>query len=149
MWKEEAVGEGTDESIEFPEPPEGLLTAPVNRVMALLSGPDEVAAAVEELVQAGFDRDEIFVLCGPKGAERLDVSGRHHGLHGRVYRFVERIGDEREMLLRSRDHLAAGGFVLTVPADDSDKTTAAHVLSQHGAHGMVHFGKLHWEPLGT
>jgi hypothetical protein len=26
------------------------------------------------------------VLCGPKGAERLDVSGRHHGLRGRIYR---------------------------------------------------------------
>ena len=140
--------EGRKDEFAFPEPPEGLLTAPVDRVVALLDGPDEAEAALEELVAAGFDRDQIFVLCGPKGAERLDVSGRHHGLRGRIYRLLERIGDERELLLRSRDHLAAGGLLMTVPADDTEKSTAADILGAHGGHGMAHFGKGHWEPLG-
>jgi hypothetical protein len=48
-------------------------------VVAFLDGPDEVEAAMEELVGQGFDRDRIWVLCGTKGAERLDVSGRHSG----------------------------------------------------------------------
>src|SRR5256885_1079911 len=110
-WKEQAVEGRNDEGFGLPEPPDGLLTAPVDSVVALLDGPDEAHAALEELVGAGFARDRISVLCGPKGAERLDVSGRHHGLRGRIYRLIEWIGDERELLVRSGDHLAAGGLL--------------------------------------
>jgi hypothetical protein len=104
---------------------------------------------VQDLVAQGFDRDGIYVLCGPKGAERLDVSGRHHGLRGRVYRLLEWLSDEKGGLFRARDHLAAGGLVLSVPADESQKATAARILGGHGGHGMAHFGHGHWEPLGS
>jgi hypothetical protein len=142
------VADPSDEEFAFPEPPEGLLKAPENSVVALLDGPDEAEAAIEELVAEGFERDHIYVLCGPKGAERLDVSGRHHGLRGRIYRLIEWIGDERALLVRSRDHLAAGGLVMTVPADESRKGPAALILGRHGGHDMAHFGRQHWEPLG-
>ena len=88
------------------------------------------------------------MLCGPKGAERLDVSGRDHGLRGRTYRIMEWMGDEREVLLRSGEHLAAGGLVVTVPTDEDTKPTAARILADHGGHEIAHFGKGHWEPLG-
>jgi hypothetical protein len=142
------VGERKDEEVSFSEPPDGLLTAPENRVLAHLDTPDALSAAVKDLAQAGFVRDEIFVLCGPRGAERLDVSGRDHGLPGRVYRIMEWMGDEREVLHRSGDHLAAGGLVVTVPVDESAKATAARILAEHGGHDIAHFGKGHWEPLG-
>jgi hypothetical protein len=143
------VGEQSDEEPAFPEPPEGLLTAPENRVVAHMDSPEAVAAAIDDLAQAGFERDEIFVLCGAKGAERLDVSGRDHGLKGRIYRIIEWIGDERGLLLRSEEHLAAGGLVVSVPADDEAKATAARILGDHGGHEMAHFGKGHWEPVGS
>ena len=143
------MGASTDPQFSFPEPPEGLLTAPENRVMAHMDAPEGVAAAMGDLAEAGFDREEIFVLCGAEGAERLDVSGRHHGLKGRIYRIVEWIGDEREMVLvPMQEHLAAGGLVVSVPADDDTKATAAQILGDHGGHAMVHFGKGHWEPVG-
>lgn len=142
------MNEANGVEFAFPEPPERLLTAP-NSVVALLDGPDEAEAAIEELAQAGFDRDRIFVLCGPKGAERLDVSGRHHGLRGRVYRLIERMGDERDLLLQSRDHLLAGGLLITVPAGEDEKSSAARILGAHGGREMAHFGKGHWEPLGA
>lgn len=143
------MGEQSDEEPAFPEPPEGLLTAPENRVVAHMDSPEAVAAAIDDLAQAGFERDEIFVLCGAKGAERLDVSGRDHGLKGRIYRIIEWIGDERGLLLRSEEHLAAGGLVVSVPADDEAKATAARILGDHGGHEMAHFGKGHWEPVGS
>jgi hypothetical protein len=142
------VAEGSDAAFRFPAPPDGLLTAPENRVVAEMDDPQAVAAAMEDLTEAGFDRDDIWVLCGPEGAKRLDVSGRDHGLKGRVYRIVEWIGDERAILLQSEKHLLAGGFVVAVPADEDVKATAAHVLGGHGGHEIVHFGKGHWEPLG-
>ena len=140
-------GQSGEQSI-FLEPPDGLLTAPENRVLALLDTRENAAAAIDELASNGFGRDEIFVLCGPKGAERLDVSGRDHGLRGRTYRIMEWMGDEREVLLRSGEHLAAGGLVITVPTDEGTKPTAARILADHGGHQIAHFGKGHWEPLG-
>ncbi len=89
------------------------------------------------------------MLCGPQGAERLDVTGEQHGLRGRTYRIMEWMGDERAVLRRSGDHLAAGGLVVIVPVDEAGKATAARILADHGAHDIVHFGKGHWEPLGS
>jgi hypothetical protein len=142
------VVERGDEETGFREPPEGLLTAPEGRVLAHMDTPDAVAAAIEELGNAGISSEEVFVLCGPEGAERLDVSGEQHGLRGRTYRILEWAGDERELLHRSADHLAAGGLVVTVPADDAAKAGAARILASHGGREIAPFGKGHWESLG-
>lgn len=139
----------SDEGFEFPEPPDGLLKPGPNSVIALLDEPDQAEAAVQDLVAQGFGGGSLYVLCGPKGAERLDVSGRHHGLRGRVYRLLEWLGDEKGGLLRARDHLAAGGLLISVPADEAQRSTAARILGTHGAHDMAHFGPGHWEPLGA
>ncbi|MFN2556899.1 MAG: hypothetical protein ABR592_08505 [Nitriliruptorales bacterium] len=138
-----------DPRLQLHEPPDELITYPYDRVKALLDNPDQVNAAIEELVDAGFDREKIFVLCGPLGADRLDVDGRHHGLRGRIYRFVEQLGDVRENLQQSADHLKAGGFWLTVPADEENMSRVAEILSKHGAHDMVHYGQWHHEQLGS
>jgi hypothetical protein len=139
----------SDDQIVFPEPPEGLVKPQEDSVVALLDGPDEAQAAMEQLVEEGFDRDRIWVLCGTKGAERLDVSGRHSGLRGRVYRLIEWMSDEKGILFRARDHLSAGGLIVSVRADEEQKSDAARILGKHGAHGMAHFGRNHWEPLGS
>ena len=141
--------ERSDDDTGFREPPDGLLTAPENRVLAHMDTPDDVAAAIEDLGNAGVPADDVYVLCGPEGAERLDVTGEQHGLRGRTYRIMEWMGDERDVLLRSGDHLAAGGLVVTVPVDEAGKATAARILADHGAHDIAHFGKGHWEPLGS
>jgi hypothetical protein len=142
------VDEQRDEELHFPDPPEGLLSYPTNRVGAQMDDPDEVAAAIEELVQAGFERSDMYVLAGPEGAERLDVTGRHHGLRGRLYRFIEHLGDEHEALVDAAEHLSAGGLLIMVPADDDNRDAAARILKSHGGHRVLHFGKAHWESLG-
>jgi hypothetical protein len=138
-----------DEGRNFPEPPEGLVKPQDDSVVAFLDDPDQLEAAVAELVEQGFERDRIWVLGGTEGVERLDGDGRHHGLRGRVYRLVEWMGDEKGILFRARDHLASGGLLLSVPANEDEKASAARVLGAHGAHGMAHFGRDHWEPLGS
>ena len=139
----------SDAESAFPEFPEGLVKPQKNSVVAFIDEPDQVEAAMEELVAHGFDREQIYVLCGTEGAQRLDVSGRHHGLRGRIYRLVEWMSDEKGILFRARDHLAGGGLVLSVPADEDQKAPAARILGGHGGHGMAHFGPDHWEPLGS
>ena len=136
--------------MDLPEPPEGLVTYPANRVAAQMDDADEACAAIGELIEQDFDGDDIFALAGPEGAERLDVSGRHHGLQGRVYRLIGHIGDEREELVRAGEHLSAGGVLVVVPAADDDQAAAAaKVLEHHGGHRIVHFGRGHWMHLSS
>ncbi len=142
------MAERTDQDPSFREPPEGLLTAPEHRVLAHMDSAEAVASAIDALAEAGFPGEEVFVLCGPEGARRLDVSGGHHGLRGRTYRIMEWMGDEREVLVRSGEHLASGGLVLTVPADEEGKGRAARILRDHGGREIVHFDKGTWERLG-
>jgi hypothetical protein len=143
------VAEQRDEEMSFPEPPQGLVKPEDDSVIAFLDGPDQAEAAMEQLVAEGFDGERIYVLCGTDGAQRLDVSGAHHGLRGRIYRLVEWMSDEKGLLFRAKDHLEAGGLVMSVPADESQKAEAARILGAHGGHRMAHFGRDHWEPLGV
>jgi hypothetical protein len=139
----------SDEERGFPEPPDGLVKPQDDSVVAFLDDPDHVEAAMQQLVEEGFEPDGIWVLCGTDGAERLDVDGRHHGLRGRVYRLIEWMSDEKGILFRARDHLEAGGLVLSVLADEEQKVSAARILGDHGGHNMAHFGPDHWEPIGS
>jgi hypothetical protein len=132
---------------EFPEPPEEFLTYPAGNVIALMTEGDAVAAALDDLTRAGFPRDKMYVLAGPAGAERLDVTGQHHGLRGRVYRTLSQVGDEHEELLRAGNHLQAGGLVVRVPADKDEKAIAARILGEHGAVHIVYMGKVTYETL--
>jgi hypothetical protein len=85
---------------EFPEPPEEFLKDPAGNMVALMADGDEVASVLDDLTRAGFPRDKMYVLAGPPGAERLDVTGQHHGLRGRVYPTLSQVGDEHEELVR-------------------------------------------------
>lgn len=57
----------SDEELTFPEPSEGLVKPQVDSVVAFLDEPDQVVAAMDGLVEQGFERDQIWVLCGAKG----------------------------------------------------------------------------------
>jgi hypothetical protein len=151
MTKDPTMSEPNDSGMEFRAPPVDVPTSPVNRVIAVMDDPNEVASAIGHLVEVGYEREQIFVLCGPSGAERLDLSGRHHGLGGRLYRLAERVlaGEEREELEHYAQHLKGGGLLVSVPADEKEKSAVADVLARYGGHEMTHFGKGHWERLGA
>lgn len=58
-------------------------------------------------------------------------------------------GDEREVLLRLGDHLAAGGLVVTVPAGEDAEARTARILADHGGREIVPFDRGTWERLGS
>ena len=132
------------------EPPEGFLTDPdEDWVIAVVDDPGEVTAAIEDLAREGFDQEKILVLSGAEGAARLEASGQHRGLLRRLHRFAERVlGEEPEERKRYSSELAAGRFLVSVPADERRKSEVARVLMRHGAHDIEHFGRYHGEPLG-
>jgi hypothetical protein len=141
----------TSDQVSLSEPPQGFLTPrDDDRVLAVIDDPGDVAAAIEDLVRDGYNRDDIVVLCGAEAAARLEATDRGGGLLGGLYRYAERVlGDEPEERERYARELAAGHFLIAVPADESQKTQVAEVLARHGAHDMEHFGRYHGEPLGS
>ena len=125
---------------EFFAPPlPDLLRTPSHRVIGVLAGPDEATASLVELGESGFAREEIHAICGEEGVRRLDPSGKHHGLRGRLIRAVENVADDT--LFDYADDLAAGAVIVSVPAfDDGTQSRAAHILRDHGAKKMRYFG---------
>jgi len=125
----------------FCAPPEpSLLRTPSHRVVAALPGPDEATACLEELTEAGFPRDDIYAICGEAGLQRLDPSGKHHGLHGRLIRAVENVSSD-DSLFDYAHELAAGAVLISVLApDDELRSRAAHILREHGGTIMRYFG---------
>lgn len=132
----------------FKEPPGDFLTYRPNVIIALMDSEDEVRAAFEELKEAGLPEDELFVLSGKHGAERLDPSGRSHGVRGRLSRLIDYFGDQTEILERHARHMESGGFGVAAPADESQVETVSGILHRHGAHDAYHLGKGHWEQVG-
>jgi hypothetical protein len=131
----------TDDPEFFAPPPPDLLRAPTHRVIAALPGPDEAAASLVALSEAGFAREDTYAICGEAGVRRLDPSGKHHGLHGRLIRAVESVSSSDDSLFEYADELAAGAVLVSVPAnDDQSQSRAAHVLREHGAKRMRYYG---------
>jgi len=118
-----------------------LLQLPRQRVIASLPGPDEATASLEDLTGAGFPRDDIYAICGEAGVRRIDPSGKHHGLHGRVVRAVENVASEGDSLFEYAHDVEDGAVLMSVPApDDELRSRAAHILREHGATNMRYFG---------
>lgn len=125
--------------VEFQEPPAGLLTYPTNRVIALMEDPDCVGDAIDELVAVGFSSEEMHILCGPSGAERLGRSARR-SLGGSLYRYSRPV-DGREDLRTYARHMQRGGLVVSIPTEADSVETVARVVESHGGHEMTYYGK--------
>ena len=118
-----SLNEGTD-----------FLTYPTNKILGVLGSSEELGATIRDLNAAGFEEQQVQVLCGADGAARLDVTGDRHGFLAMLYRFVEKFGDmESKHLSEYKSELLAGHFLVAV--DVPDEEARAHVVDAFKAHG--------------
>ncbi len=124
------------------ETSEGFLRYPTDRIVAVIDEPDQVAIAVARLSEAGFDGEEVRVLCGEEGAQRLDASGERHGLLARLTRILQNFGEEDTHAERHAAELRAGHYVVGVHVgEDEDRKAAAHLaLKDADAHFVHYYG---------
>jgi hypothetical protein len=121
---------------------------PEDRVVGLIDGPQDIRAAVDALSEAGYAGEDVTVLCGPSGLERLDADGSRHGLLGRLIRLVQNYGLEREQLRHVEEELRRGHFAVSVRVpDDASKRRAADLLAEHGGHYLHYYGRWDIEQL--
>jgi hypothetical protein len=120
-----------------------LEAEPRHSVIAILPGGENASAAVADLVAAGFPRRGIGALCGDNGLERLDPTGRYHGLWGRIVRTTQVVFAWADEVAHDAEHIGRGGVGLSVPAATPDEARrAAEILRRHGAQHIRYFGSL-------
>lgn len=125
---------------------------PLNRVAGTISDRDDAERAVEELLQAGIEADEIDVLHGDAGLQRLDPTGADHGLLARFQRaliHIAGVNEESAALQHHVNDLRAGRFVVMVRARTADERQAvATVLNAHRATFIGFYGRWTLRALG-
>jgi uncharacterized protein (TIGR02246 family) len=113
-----------------------FIAHPTNRVVGTVADAVKAQAAVEALLQAGFDRRDIEVLHGDEGLHRLDPNGSEHGFFANVQRrFIRTFElEEFKQLTHHVEDIRAGRFVITVLTKKRIlRILAADILHQHGA----------------
>ena len=119
-----------------------FLTYPANKVIGILNTRDDLHAAVTELNNNGFEEEQVQVLCGETGAERLDTTGERHGFLARLYRFVEKLGVESKHLSEYKSELLDGRFLVAIDVRDEDeRARVVGILKAHGGHRINFYGK--------
>ena len=122
---------------------EGVVSGPSGKPPNFVAGViDDAAAfekAVQDLVDAGIDRDSIGVLQGERGAET--IAGRHGGgVRSWLHRASEALSDEHEYLDRYEAEARQGHYVIGVPLPETagpSREQVRAILTQHGGRLVV------------
>jgi uncharacterized protein (TIGR02246 family) len=127
----------------------GFIPYPTNRVVGTIAEAEYAEAAIEALVEAGFDRHRIDVLHGEEDLSRLDPTGAEHGVLEWLQRKLIRTGgpvEEYKHLMHHMDDVRAGRWVIMVLAPErTARTVAGDILSAHGAEFVGFYGRWAWE----
>ena len=124
-----------------------MITYPTNRLIGVLVTPGDAALARDALVAAGVARDDIVVLTGDEGRDRLGRLGSAPNVLSRVVRLFQFIlMDQTPDFIVYEAAIAEGRAVIAVPATPRDRMlAAAEVLERQGAHFLNVFGRFQTE----
>ena len=123
---------------------------PLNRVVGTVGDAGKAGAAVEALLRAGFNREDIDILHGEEDLQRLDPTGVEHGFLAQFQRTLIRTFEleEFKQLTHYVEDLRAGRFVIMVLTKRRlQRMLAADVLHQHGAEFVEFYSRWACEEL--
>ncbi len=123
---------------------QGYRFTPTHRVTAIFESCDPVGGALQSLHESGFTAEEIEVFVGKAGAEKLDLSGEHHGVMVQALRVLETfVADETELHRQVDQALRRGCSAINVftSSDDEKKRRAAEILKACNASEVCYWGQ--------
>ena len=123
---------------------------PLNRVVGTVGDAGKAGAAIEALLRAGFDREDIDILHGEEDLQRLDPTGAEHGFLAQFQRTLIRSLELEEFkhLTHHVEDVRAGRFVIMVLTKRRLlRMVAAGILYQHGAPFVEFYGRWACEEL--
>jgi predicted SnoaL-like aldol condensation-catalyzing enzyme len=131
--------------------PGDFIPYPTNRVVGTIADAKDARAALDSLLNTGFQPSEIDILHGEKDLHRLDPTGAEHGFLAQFQRTLIRTAgpaEEFKHLSRHIEDVRAGRFVIMVLAKAREKRDlAADVLNAHGAEFVGFYGRWAFESM--
>jgi hypothetical protein len=130
-------------------PPDDFIAYPMNRVVGTIVDPTHAQAAIEDLLQVGFARQDIDILHEEADLHRQAPAGAEHRFLNQFQRtLIRTLGDEHKHLRHYVDDVRAGRSVIMVLAKKRDKReAAADILCTHGAQTIEFYGRWAWHSL--
>jgi hypothetical protein len=124
-----------------------MITYPTNQILGVIDVPAEAVRAADALVGAAFAPEEIVVLVGEDGRDRLGRLGHHPNALSRLVRLLQfTLMDQTPDFLVYEHALLDGRAVISVHVAGRDgMLEAAAVLERRGAHFLNYFGRLSTE----
>jgi uncharacterized protein (TIGR02246 family) len=123
---------------------------PTNRVVGTVGDAGKAREAIDALLQAGFNREDIDILHGEEDLHRLDPTGAEHGFLAQFHRTMIRTLDLEEFkhLTHHVEDVRAGRYVIMVLTKRrGQRIVAADVLHHHGAEFVGFYGRWAWADL--
>ena len=117
---------------------------PTNRVVGTVGDAAKAGAAIDALLRAGFDRQDIDILHGEEDLHRLDPTGVEHGFLAQFHRTLISTLDTEEFkqLTHLVEDVRAGRYVIMVLTKRRVlRMVAADVLHQYGAEFVGFYGR--------
>lgn len=120
-----------------------FLTYPIHKLVSVFENPNDVNAALDELLEHGFAADDIEAFCGVQGEKRMDFEGARHGVWATFIRAIQHFGPDRTYIERYEKHLRDGHCMIMVRVTNKErKETAARILHHHTKERVTYFGLL-------
>jgi uncharacterized protein (TIGR02246 family) len=128
----------------------GFIPNLTNRVVGTVRDAGKAQAAIDALLQAGFDREDIDILHGEEALKRLDQTGTENGFLAHFKRTLIRAFELEEFkhLTHHLEDVRAGRFVIMVMAKRRvQRIVAADILNRYGAEFVGFHGRWALEEL--
>ncbi len=104
---------------------------------------DSTAAAelaLVDLLAAGVAEDQLHTWYGPAGVAAIDPTGQKHGRMARLWRALESVTGERELLERYANEVERGHVGIGVHCGSGDGLRVlTDILRKHGGHLITYF----------
>ena len=125
------------------------LPVPDNHILAIIKNPEEAKTVVEILNGSGFSPDDIGLLTGEPGAEKLDAATGKKGVFAKMLTSGIDMGDrDTEYFKEYRQALLEGHTIIGVEVkSDETRDKVRQILKAHGAHFITFFGRFVTEVL--
>lgn len=126
-----------------------MITYPTQRLLGVVDDPARAAAAADAIVALGFGREEVEVLVGAAGRERLGRLGPPPNVLSRIVRVFQYLSmDQLPDFLVYEAAIDDGRAVVAIRVARRDRMLRVRdVLVAHGGHFLNHFGRLWTEEL--
>ncbi len=113
-----------------------------NWLVGVIDSPEVAEQAIQALLQAGFNQDDVLLTHGPDALRRLEAKDEKRGPLGWVHKAVANIVTDAGAFQDTyATEASAGHSIINIHTDDEAYIKRGHdILKQHGAHYIKHFG---------